>query len=365
MEALNWTIEVVTTFIASMMGLIAVGILVYRYRKKHERHVLWFMLSMLCETIYIFTEGLAYLLLSLPLFLHHAWAFVVFGYTSLLGLDCISGDTVDAFKMSIWTGLVAAAIYLAFQPGSIVYTTFPNGDRTIATAGLYRSFLPFLIIFPAFTLLYYMVKIHKFTPRNLQKYSAISLVAGIFTSIIPIVIFATDISLIVPGIYMISLMVGALLLAIAFTWQPRLAFILPFKAIRIMAMEKESGIPLFTHDWVAEGKIADEMLFSGMLTGISAMIAGTVQSGDVQEIKFASGVLLLYRNPNYSIVFVLVASQPSATLRRALNGFSDAFCAKFSKYLGNIINVGSFGEAHDLVEEWFVFVPSERSQKYK
>ncbi len=359
---LNWTTEVILTFIATIFGAMAVGILLYRYRKKHERHVLYFLIAMLSETIYIFLEGLAYLLLSVTLFLHHAWAFVVFGYASLLGLDSISQDKVDAVKMTIWTGLVAAAVYLAFLPDSFVFTTFPNGERTIATAGAYRSFLPLVILFPSILLFYYVVKIHLYTPKPLREYSAISLLGGFLTSILPIAIFATDLSLILPGLYMISLTVGALVFAIAFTWQPRLAFILPFKAHRLMVMETDSGIPIFTHDWVKEGTLADEILFSGMLTGISAIMTGSVQQGDVQEIRLSGGILLLYRNPKFPIVFVLVATLPSATLRRALNGFGDAFCAQFSQYFERIANTSQFSAAADLVEEWFVFVPSEKER---
>jgi hypothetical protein len=363
MVDLNWTTEVLMAFISTILGAIAVGILVYRYRKMHERHVIWFLIAMLSETIYVFTEGLAYLLLSIPLFLHHSWAFVVFGFTLSLALDSISQDKVDALKMSIWTGIVTAASYLAFQPDSLVYTTFPNGERTIATAGMYRSFIPAVILFPAALSFYYMVKIHQCTPRSLRKYSALGLLSGILVSIVPAAIFMSDLSLQVPGVHMVSLMLGALLMAIAFTWQPRLAFILPFKALRLMAMDKESGIPIFTHDWIEEGKIADEMLFSGLLTGISTMMAGTIQSGDVQEIKLKSGVLLLYRNPKYPIVFVLVASQPSATLRQALNGFSEMFCEKYSKFFSNMINMEIFRDAATLVEEWFAYIPSERVVK--
>jgi hypothetical protein len=358
----NWTTEVFIILIAGVINCVSSGFLMYGYMKKRERHMFWLTLAFLSETVYIFLEALAYILLSVDLFIYHSWLFILFGYSIFFALDFISRDSVDPIKTSVWTCIIVLGLFLAYRPESFIIMTFPNGERSIATAGIYRSFLPIATVVPAFILFYYMVKVHVHAPQHLRKYSAFCVIGAFLTSIMPIILVATEISLIIPGIYAISFAVGSLMIAFTFFKHPKIFFVLPFKVLRMMTMDLEKGTPLFTHDWTTEGKIADEMLFSGMIKGINLMMEESIHHGEVQEIHFARGVLLLHQSAKYSVVSVLVATKSSHILRRALIGFVEVFCEKFEPELAKPTNESNFQSAFSLIQDWFGFVATQTAE---
>ena len=146
-------------------------------------------------------------------------------------------------------------------------------------------------------------------------------------------------------------------MTIGFIREPRLAYILPFKAERLLVLETIGGIPLYSHTWDTGSNLIDEDLFSGMIQGVSVIVRESINKGDVQEIKIAEAILLMKRDENHPVICVLVANKASKFLRDALDGFAKQFFKMFSKGFNNPTLVSQFYGASKLVEQFFPFVP--------
>ncbi|MFX0136447.1 MAG: hypothetical protein ACFFDN_22595, partial [Candidatus Hodarchaeota archaeon] len=214
-----------------------------------------------------------------------------------------------------------------------------------------------LISFAGGSYFYTMLKIFLNSPKNLKKYSLINLFAGFICGIVPIIILITGLAWLIPGIFSIALAIGALFCSIAWALEPRLGFVLPFKAQRLTIIQTKSGAPLFTHVWAIKTKKVDDILFSGMLNAISSFVEETLESGNVQEVHLQQGILILRKSEEHPIVCVLVTDRSTRTLRDAFYSFADQFFKKFAKYATAAVNLKNFETAAELVENNFSFVP--------
>ena len=65
---LNWTIEVLSYFIATIILTIGDAMLIYRFVKKNEQYILWFMLGWSIRNHDRINTRVFYLYLNIPLF---------------------------------------------------------------------------------------------------------------------------------------------------------------------------------------------------------------------------------------------------------------------------------------------------------
>jgi len=354
---LNWTLEVISTFVATGVFAVSTGVLAYRYLIKHERHVLIFLIAWVGLTLNQLLEGLSYLYLSLPFFALNGLSAIPVFYAIILGADAITRETVDPIKVAVVTGAVVALFFLAMQPGSVENWTFPNGDKSLAMGGLIQYVYPAIEMLVLFVPWYHAIAIHRQAPPSMKRYSATYLIAWTIILWGVCVVTLTRLSLIIPGIQALMIAFAILLVSVVFVRQPKLAFILPFKVMRLTVIDTDSGISIFSHTWRSGAGIIDENMFSGMLQGVSDFIKESINRGNVDEIKLTEGVLILQRNQQTSAACVLVATKSSRTLRDALRRFSNRFCEQFKSCLPNTSEVGQFAPASSLVAECFPFLP--------
>lgn len=206
--------------------------------------------------------------------------------------------------------------------------------------------------------LYWGAKIYHGSPQNLKKHSFIFLVAcSIIGFGIP-VIELISLENLVPGFDAVVFAIAAVLFTIVFVKKPQLAYILPFKVLRLTIIDTVSGIPLFTHDWGRVGEIIDESLFSGMFQGISSFLNEALQKGNVREIVLDEATLILNRSLEFNAACILVTTKATPSLRAALRNFAEDFFTRFSPYLkASQLNVTPFSQASELVATHFAFVP--------
>jgi len=94
-----------------------------------------------------------------------------------------------------------------------------------------------------------------------------------------------------------------------------------------------------------------------MIQGITGILKESLKRGDVQEIRMADAIIIAYRNPDYPVAFILVATRPTRSLRDSLKLFSEQFCSKFHTYFANPTKEEQFSGAEDLVTACFPHVP--------
>jgi hypothetical protein len=319
------------------------------------------MIGWSIETAIALLQTISYLFLSIPLFALSIYVSLPGSLILIIATDTISRERIDPIKCSIVSGLIVAVFILSFQPESIVQYTFPNGDKSLAMGGLFQYIEPMSVFFAYFIVWFYSIIIYRHAPQNLKPYSAIFLggTSILLWGVAGLVLLR--ITLILPGIGVILAAVAVLLISIVLVKQPKLAFILPFRAIRLLIINTVSGVPLFVHDWMEndEQKIIDEALFSEILHGVGILLHEGVGQGDIQEIRLTKAILILQRMETDPIACVLIATNPSPSLRNALKGFTTAFSLQFANDIACCNDTAHFQKAESLIADWFAFVPSQ------
>jgi len=356
MNNLNWTIEVFILLISLGPLTFAVYITFSEYLKDKYRHNLFMMFVWLIVMIIDILIIISNLILSPTLYLYSMFLWILSAIFISLLFDSVSRESIDPKKLVIISIFSTAIVFISFDPNAVVYNYFPNGEIGLLMGGNFRIINSILFLFISGMYAFYTVKIHWKAPKNLKLYSSINLVGGIAV-VGSVIIVLIGLNKIIPRIDFLIVAIGGLFMAIALVREPRLAYILPFKLMRLTVIDTRSGISIFTHDWKTGETLVDEGLFSGMLQGISAILNEAVGKGNVRGILLDQALLIIKRNEDYPIACVLIATKSTKSLRQALNSFSDKFITQFSQFFSETSMVSNFEPASSLILECFPFVP--------
>ncbi|NHJ01536.1 MAG: hypothetical protein EAX86_05305 [Candidatus Heimdallarchaeota archaeon] len=359
------TFEVLVGFLTSAFILIAFSIALLRYLKLGYRPLLFLALQWLGIALWgLFTAISTFILengdtpnilffppLQLDWTLADLLGFIGYFITIptlfllIFFLDSITRTSIEPVKMLIGGMIAATLIITGLVPG--------QGAKNVTIYTYYAQAIYYM--FWILLWLYYTFKIFLSSPQNLKRYSAIVLIGSI---IIFLDAFLTVTRLNPPesNLSMFLMGSGALMIVIPYSFQTKLLYILPFKATRLIVIN-DNGIPLFSHSWVKGTDPSGEVLFSGMMSGISAILNESLKKGLVREIALDESKLLIETDKRYSIIFVLQCTRTSTSLSDALHLFSEQFILNFKEYLsGSFINTEKFN-ASKLVDECFPFLP--------
>jgi hypothetical protein len=153
--------------------------------------------------------------------------------------------------------------------------------------------------------------------------------------------------------------VGALITIIVVLKEPKVIYILPFTAYRILVIDTHGGTALFRYDWADIGKV-EENIFSALLQSVANILDDILKKGEVREIQMDRAILLIQHNKKYPIASVLVSSKSSKSLRYALRNFNEEFISNFYRDENDFFEVSQFESAKSLVGKIFDFVPEHK-----
>jgi len=200
--------------------------------------------------------------------------------------------------------------------------------------------------------------LNKNAPASLKKYSRIALTGTIIFCVISTTLYASGLTLVLPGIHLLAEAIGGIITTWAFVKQPHLAYILPFKVMRLFVIDSRNGIDIFDHAWIQEGASVESTLLSGMLQGINSLFQESFQRGNLKEIIMDLGVLMLAVAERSPIIVALFTTKSSCSLRYSLSMFTNAFTSKYKKTIDQGAHEQSvFGDAIELVKECFPYIP--------
>ncbi|GAH42820.1 unnamed protein product [marine sediment metagenome] len=198
-------------------------------------------------------------------------------------------------------------------------------------------------------------------PLSLKPLTILLLIGSTLFSIVTVLMYAlgafiktfNSIAFIVNGI-------GAFTTIIVILKDPRIIYILPFKAYRILVVDTNQSVALFKHDWAKVGEL-EENMFSMMLQAIGSVLDDILKKGEVQEIQMDRAVLLIHHDKTNSIVSILISSKSSKSLRYGLKRFHEKFVTVFHSNLDDERIVGGFEETRKIVDNIFDFVPNYKT----
>jgi hypothetical protein len=214
-------------------------------------------------------------------------------------------------------------------------------------------------LFQGTLLTYFFFKIFLNAPQDLKFHSFVCLIGAIIVSIIPGVLYLFGLTMLFPGCSVFLFGIGTLLISIALVFQPKLAYILPFKLYHLIVIETKSGLPLYKYSWKLGTKLGEinPPIFSSLLHGIDLFMENSINRGNIQEIWVEEAMLMVSQIKEIPISCVLITSKPSLVLRKALDCFYKRFYKKFAQLIKNPSNLSKFNSAKQIVEECFAFIP--------
>jgi hypothetical protein len=354
---LNWTIEVGLYFISFITnGLAFIGALWSLIEKKH-RHAPFIIGIFLGLTLWSLCITLGGLLLD-PLFIRMG---LYVGLCTLAALflliDSFTRDEVDSRKTTVLSVAGTLLVYFSLQPEEIFVGVNTIEEPAIILGNGVMGVGAFLIILTGLSFMYYTILMNRLVPESLRLGARLGLLSGIILAVLWPVGLGLGLHFLYPGLWLLILSVGVIPIAVAIIRQPKLAYVLPFRVLRLIVLETKGGVPLFSHSWGTEEGTTEEALFSGMLQGIAMILDESVRKGAVREIVLENGILVLQRTYKYSVASVLVATKSTQTLRYAIDAFTEHFYEDYSQFFDDPSDIRNFASATELVDEHFSFVP--------
>ena len=331
-----------------------------QYLRTRYRHLFYLTLAWLSYIFWAFfhTTGTLVMIPALHLYLG-CWALMPAAIFVVLFGETISSDTIDAKKLVLVSAISVLFIFTSYDVSQFGYYQYnPIWDFYGLFGGseFYGFTLFGITLIGNVGLFFYLLKIHIKAPRNLKKDTKYLVAAAILLGPIGPVLYAYF-NTYVPGIMFIPFSLGVLITSIVFTKQPKIAFILPFKALRLTVFKVEGGANLYTYDWESGKSLIDEDLFAAMIDGVSSLIRDSIQSGEIREVKMENAALIIQKSDNFNIAHVIIATHTSKALREGLLSFSKKFDEKFSEYIDQSHEVSRFSTATELVTHYFSFLP--------
>jgi hypothetical protein len=364
---LIWTTEAIINLIACIPVVVSIWSLGSEYLHTKNRQLLILIAGWVSMFFYMLLEAISYIIQSKALYQFRSITTIGIGISVILWLDSINRDAIDPIKLSIFTFLSGFAGWFLFQPNAILDYTFPNGEPSYQVAQQYVPMVIIITVFPGVLWIYFTIKVFVNSPIYLKKYAMLFLISSLFIIAIPIVVVAIRFTLLLPGIDAFFMGIGALMMTIVFLKTPQLGYVLPFKAVKVAVLGSNNNILLYLHKWASlpvdsktqppiTPELEDEM-FSGMINGINFFIKETIQRGEVREITTDQAVLLVHHHEQHPVMFVLLSTKSTRSLRNAFRFFVKEFVQEYSQYFYQPYKKSYYETGSKLIDKCFPFIP--------
>jgi hypothetical protein len=330
------------------------GIITFIYAFKQKKHLMYLFSAMwLLYAVFWFLDAAAH-------FFYDTFLMAIAIIPQLIGVPCmiifielIRKENVSVIKITILMVIELLLLIVTFLPGG--REIIPGYG--IHNKGILRIFQIIFLVY--FVSLYFIWSLQTWrkAPTELKRLVTLLLFGSTLFSIVTAIMYAlggflkvfNSIGFIINGI-------GAFITIIVILKEPKIIYILPFKAYRILVIDTNEGNALYMYDWAKLRKI-EESVFSMVLQAVGSILDDMLKKGDVREIQMDRAVLLLQHDKRYPIAIVLVATRSTKSLRYGLNSFYDQFISKFYNEGDDLHDVSKFRDANKLVEKIFDFVP--------
>jgi len=344
---------VLSALIAGILNIICFVLSFLYARKRNNRLVYLFSANWLFQAFFWILDGASHFFYSTML-MSIAMVSITIGVPCLfIFIDLIKKEHVSSIKMAILFLLEILLIILSFTPGGM--RVLPGyGVHIIGPLRILQLLFLFYYVSMFFSWSYLT---WKRAPAELRKLVNFLLFGSILFSFVTAFMYALGgIIKVFNSIGFVTHSLGALFTIIAIWKDPRIIYILPFKAYRILVVDTNAGTGLFKYDW-AELKAVDENIFSMVLQAVGSILDEVLKKGEIREIKMDQAVLLIQHERDSPVASVLVTSKSSKSLKYGLKKFNSEFIETFKSQFDQLYEVSRFRDAKKIVEHIFDFVP--------
>jgi hypothetical protein len=298
--------------------------------------------------------SVAVLLLSPLLYTLGAWCLGFNLCTAVAFYDITTHERLGTWKMMLAGMLFMIFVFASVALNSISKVELPTSEESLAMEGYLLA--NWIVCMGVIAVCIYvpLLRMYYYAPPKLKRPAATFMVS--FALMIASTI---EYALGNPFPWFTNVLLGVLevLNLWVFTRWHQLGFILPFKVCRLTVLSTISGIPLYDYAWTHKNLIADDSLYGAMLQGVTTIFQNELGRGKAREIILENGILILNYDVNRQVVFILLATNVTKTLRQALDYFATRFFQQYNltKFVGG--DTSQFAGADDIVKECFGFIP--------
>ncbi len=261
-------------------------------------------------------------------------------FATIYLVDSLSREQIEPYKLAVTSCYIGISVYVFF--------TVPEFGQTFFIYGIQA--MMGLVWF------YYCIRIYRSATKSLKTYAMLNLI-GSCNVFAAIGFGVSGISNQFPGIEWLAVSLGYLSTTIAFVKREQLAFLLPFRVLRLTVVHLGGGFPIFNYNWKLGRELINEDLFSGVMHGIRLIIRESILKGEFREINLDVANIIVQRSKTHPLMAVLVTRKTSRVLRRSLLTFMNRFVEKFQTELKTPNETSQFDNAKELVKDCFNFLP--------
>ncbi|HME55242.1 MAG TPA: hypothetical protein VKM55_23745 [Candidatus Lokiarchaeia archaeon] len=157
--------------------------------------------------------------------------------------------------------------------------------------------------------------------------------------------------IIIPTLIVLSILVAAYIMLI----HPELLSILTYTLDRLVVIDADKGVSLFTYTW-EKSHVENSDLLVPLLQALQSMSFEVLSMGQMREIHMESGNLLFRKGEH--VIVGIISSRSTMFLQTRLAAFTDLFEIQFRQSLENpMYDLTSFQPAKSLVEKIFQTIP--------
>ncbi|GAB4307059.1 MAG: hypothetical protein Kow0069_04270 [Promethearchaeota archaeon] len=358
----EWNASAIVGLASTFPMLAGLSMAMYLFAKTRLKHVALLLLMMLFGGAAIVFETL---LFGTGYYVHellYRHFMLVTAFFTFRFVDNVSRESADPKKLASFFLLAGAWVAFNSLATAALHwlpdTAVNRYDVAYVVMDVARVLIyAFVLFLMCETVLYWTLKVYFNAPSSLGGNRTLALAGGVVIGALPFVGLFSEFVVEIPASDLLLASTGILLVAVAFLREPKLAFVIPFRVLRVMAYQTDAGIPLFTHSWTDETKTTDEALFSGVMQGINLIVAQSLGRGNLREIQLERATLIVRKHAELPVAFVLVTTKTSRTLREALDAFAKGFVNQFGQAVRRPYDDGAYSKAEGLVTECFPFVP--------
>jgi hypothetical protein len=222
----NFTLEVIIYILAIILMLIS-SILIWRkFKVKKEKFYFWLMISWISLTLLFLTGAISFIFLSNLQYQLHYLFLIPVTVGLIINVDLMERYTVDPIKLVILSITMTGFFIALSNQTNLEIIDLPTGGYTIMMKDPLQFWLILSIAIPLFLYVYYCTQIYLKIPKNQKKKALINLVGGIIFGPISFFIILFQLRLLIPGLQIISVAIGATISSYSFYRTPELLEVL-------------------------------------------------------------------------------------------------------------------------------------------
>ncbi len=351
----NFLLVLTTSITGTILAIGGIITFIYAIRKKNQL-ILLFSAMWLLYGVFWFMDAAAHYLYSIPLMALAIIPQLIAVPCIIIFIELVRKEHVNPIKISILVIIEAIVFYVTFFLNPADNWNIIPGYG-VHNKGILRISQIIFIFYYAFLYYIWSFQTWRKAPSSLKRLTNLFFFGSTLFSVVTATMYVIGTFIrTFNSIAFIIHSVGAFINIIVILKEPRIIYILPFKAYRILVVDTNESVALFKYDWAKVGEL-EETMFSMMLQAIGTVLDDILKKGKVQEIQLDRAVLLIHHDEKQSIASILIATKSTKSLRYGLKRFNEECVECFQSSLDTEKDFGKLEEVKEIIEKVFDFVP--------